>query len=82
MYTIYYKEDNEKVINAVKLITSLKANYIKKAIGTQNEENVLKNKLGVQMPKTYPIILIGDLLIGTIEELKLWVKDQKKKNKK
>lgn len=81
MYTIYYKEDNEKVITAVKLITSLKANYIKKAVVSSNEENVLKNKLGVQMPKTYPIILIGDLLIGTIEELKLWVKDQRKKKK-
>ena len=79
MYTIYYKEDNEKVVNAVKLITSLKANYIKKAITTKNEENVLKNKLGVQMPKTYPIILIGDLMIGPIEELKLWCKDQRKK---
>lgn len=79
MYTIYYKEENEKLVNAMKLITSIKANYIKKAITTKNEENVLRNKLGAQMPKIYPIILIGDLLIGTIEELKLWVKDQKKK---
>jgi hypothetical protein len=82
MYTIYIT-DNQDEASAVteieKYVKNLKENFIKKKVTTKADIAALQGKYGTQLPKKYPIVIYGEMLIGGLAEMKIWYKSKRSK---
>lgn len=82
MYTIYItgKPDEESAVTEIeKYIKNLKEVPVKKKVTTRADVAALQGKYGTQLPKKYPIVVYGEILIGGLAEMKIWYKNKRMK---
>lgn len=82
MYTIYItgKPDEESAVTEIeKYIKNLKEVPMKKKVTTRADVAALQGKYGSQLPKKYPIVVYGEMLIGGLAEMKIWYKNKRMK---
>ena len=82
MYTIYItgKPDEESAVAEIeKYIKNLKETPVKKKVTTRADVAALQGKYGTQLPKKYPIVVYGEMLIGGLAEMKIWYKNKRMK---